>query len=536
MEIRGTEGAARKCETAESYKDMAVRLTDRLIDGVHQFYERLEKLGRRREAFLVWGFFAALVFGVVVFTGTLTSGFHLVDDWEFAQYIDWMTLEHKSLWDCLTETISFDLTLRFRPLYYLNRILMAYVFGINLTAMSVVKAAEIAAALVLLYYCARHMKCNMVYAALFSMTVMVGYQSAVWWKLGPQESYDIMMFALGFYLLLKWLRTGRRGFAYGSVGAFFLMSIYKEPFILLLPFVGLYVLYEDMQGERLTIPRLWEAVRHRLPYLLAIGIIFVGEMLLILFVIGTNNYSYVGLDESVTIDQYVQVWRAAAGRDLKWYVRFAVPLGLILLTYWEHVKKLGWEILLAVSIVLPQCVSYSKTALEERYILPCVAGYAFFFVIVGCNFKPLSGKRRIAYMLCLFLMLAAHGRVVLREADYFAYRGESIKTMMEDTLELVQGTDKKVLSCFAPNLEGNKTMYHWFRLHGYDEVFYWEEEENKINRSYGAREDEQAPFEEIDVVVMYNEEDRHWCYTPSLDLSDFTEKKCGTITMYVRER
>ena len=43
-----------------------------------------------------------------------------------------------------------------------------------------------------------------------------------------------------------------------------------------------------------------------------------------------------------------------------------------------------------------------------------------------------------------------------------------------------------------------------------------------------------APFEEIDVVVMYNEEDRHWCYTPSLDLSDFTEKKCGTITMYVR--
>ena len=38
----------------------------------------------------------------------------------------------------------------------------------------------------------------------------------------------------------------------------------------------------------------------------------------------------------------------------------------------------------------------------------------------------------------------------------------------------------------------------------------------------------------MDVVVMYNEEDRHWCYTPSLDLSDFTEKKCGTLTMYIR--
>lgn len=491
-------------------------------------------MGKKREAVLVWAFFAALVFGVVILTGTLTSGFHLVDDWEFAKYVDWMTLEHKSLWDCMKEAVGFDLTLRFRPLYYINRVLMAYVFGINLTAMSVVKAAEIVVALAALYYCARQMKCNMVYAALFSLTVMVGYQSAVWWKLGPQESYDIMMFAVGFYLLLKWLSTEKKRYAAGSAAAFFLMSIYKEPFILLLPFVGLYVLYDGMREKQVTIPHLWEAVRRRLPYLMTIGMIFAAEMFLLLFVIGTNNYSYVGLDESVTVEQYVQVWRAAAENNLKWYVRFGVLMGLILLTYWEHLKKLGWEILLTAAIIVPQCVTYSKTALEERYILPAVLGFAFFFVIVGCQFKPLSGKRRIAYMLCLLLMLAAHGRVMLREAQYFAYRGESIQTMMETTLSLVQGTDKKVLSCFAPNGEGNKTMYYWFRLHGYDEVFYWEEEEQKINRSYGPREDEQADFEEIDVVVMYNQEDRHWCYEPSLDLSDFTEKKCGTVTMYSR--
>ena len=159
-------------------------MVNRFLDRVQEFYGKLDK---KREAVLVWIFFAVLVFGVVIVTGTLTSGFHLVDDWEFAQYIDWITLEHRSLWDCLRDTVSFDLTLRFRPLYYINRILMAYVFGINLTAMSVVKAAEIVVALVALYYCARQMKCNMVYAALFSMTVMVGYQSAVWWKLGPQD-------------------------------------------------------------------------------------------------------------------------------------------------------------------------------------------------------------------------------------------------------------------------------------------------------------------------------------------------------------
>ena len=510
-------------------------MADRLIGRVQGFYKRLEKLDGRAEAILVWGFFSVLVFGVVLGMGTLTSGFHLVDDWEFAKYVDWMTLEGRSVADCLREAVGYDLTMRFRPLYYINRVLMAAVFGVNLTAMSVIKAAEIVAAFVLLCYCARRMRCNMVYAALFSLTVLTGYQSAVWWKLGPQESYDIMMFALGFWLMLKWLRTGRRWYATASVGAFFLMSIYKEPFILLLPFVGLYVLYEEMTGKKVTLSALWAAIRRRLPFLMALGLMFAAEMFLIVFVIGTNNYSYVGLDESVTLEQYAQAWALAAHTDLKWYVRFGWLFILLFLTYWEHAKKLGWEILLAFSIILPQCVSYSKTAMTERYLLPAVLGFAFFFVIVGCNFRPLSGKRRIAYVLCLFLMLAAHGRVVLREAAYFTYRGESIRTMMDSTLALVKGTDKKVLSCFAPNLEGNRTMYYWFRLQGYDEVFYWEEEEKKINRSFGPREDEQAAFEEIDVIVMYNRDDRHWCYEPSLDLSGFTEKVCGTITMYVRD-
>lgn len=510
-------------------------MTEKIINGIHRGYQRLENMGKKREAVCVWLFFAVLVFGVVTVTGTLTSGFHLVDDWEFAKYQNWMQLEGQSLWDCLRQAVGYDLTMRFRPLYYINRVLMTAVFGINLTAMSVVKAMEIVIAMAALYYCARRLKCNPVYALLFSLTVMVGYQSPVWWKLGPQESYDIMMFAIGFYFLLRWLQEKRKRDAVISIAALILMSIYKEPFILLLPFVCLFVVWQDMQGKKVTVKSLWEAVRGRLPYLLTLVLVFVAEMFLLVFVIGTNNYDYVGMDSSLTLADYKRIWLDAAGADLKWYIRFGILMGLILLTYWEQVKKLGWELLLTVAVILPQCVSYSKTGIAERYLLPCIVGYAFFFVIVGCNFRPLSGKRRILYVLCLLLMLAAHGRVALREAEYFAYRGESVKTAMEDTLELVRGTDKKVLSCFYPNLEANRTMYYWFRLKGYDEFFYWEEERQIITREFGEREDETASLDEMDVVLMYNEEDRHWCYTPSLDLSGFTEYKCGTITMYVRD-
>ena len=107
------------------------------------------------------------------------------------------------------------------------------------------------------------------------------------------------------------------------------------------------------------------------------------------------------------------------------------------------------------------------------------------------------------YVAGLLLLLAAHGRVALREADYFRYRGQSVQTMLE-TVEELSGDGANVLSCFRPNEEGNLTINYWMLDHGYDNVYFW------------------------------TQEDRHWCYTPTLDLSEFTEMKCGTLTIYVR--
>ena len=85
------------------------------LDRVQAFYNKLDKMDKEREAALVWVLSAALVFGAVMVTGTLTSGFHLVDDWEFAKYVDWMTLENYSLWDCLRYNDPFPPALLYQP-------------------------------------------------------------------------------------------------------------------------------------------------------------------------------------------------------------------------------------------------------------------------------------------------------------------------------------------------------------------------------------------------------------------------------------
>ena len=83
--------------------------------------------------------------------------------------------------------------------------------------------------------------------------------------------------------------------------------------------------------------------------------------------------------------------------------------------------------------------------------------------------EELQGERLLAVSLC---------RVMLREAHYFTYRGESIRT-----------------------------VHYWFRIHDYEEIFYWKEEDNKMEHIFEPQWYEQATLEDTDVVVMYNRED-----------------------------
>ncbi len=154
---------------------------------------------------------------------------------------------------------------------------------------------------------------------------------------------------------------------------------------------------------------------------MALAVCILIPMSVIVTYVGLHNYGNVGLDANSPLSEYTNGIRISFQKDLKWYRRFGILFCLILLTYWDYLKKLWKEILLTIENV------YYWT--EE------------------------SGS-------------------ITKECD----------------------------------------ATRW-----YDESYY--EEQN---------------FEDMDIVVMYNEEDRHWCYEPGLDLSDFSEIPCGTLTMYVR--
>ena len=76
-----------------------------------------------------------------------------------------------------------DFTWRYEPAYYFTRILSTWLFGIDLMGYSVVKAVEITGSCIFLYYCGKRIGATRIFSFLFAALSLVGYQSAVWWKL-----------------------------------------------------------------------------------------------------------------------------------------------------------------------------------------------------------------------------------------------------------------------------------------------------------------------------------------------------------------
>ena len=493
-------------------------------------------MSRRKEYSIAFVLFFLLVFVLLIATGTITSGWHLVDDHEYVEYQLQMEAPGGSLLSCIRDVLRADFTSRFRPLYYILRVALTAVIGSNLVVWSVIKALETVFALFFLYLCARQFKCSIFQAVLFSLTVMVGPQAAVWWKLGPQECTGILFFAAGLYLLNKWLyREMGLPAKVGSLFLFFCMSLYKESFLVLISFVLVYIVYVRCQGERLSISNILKAVRSELDFLLVLGIIMAVELFIIVFFVGTNNVTYIGLDPSVTLEQYIFTWTDCARTYLQWYVRFVPFLLLLLVLQIRQWRKMIGPCFLGLCVMLPQMALYIKTGLQERYVIPWSFGFAMFFIL-PLSKEVFSEIWKLLYSALLVLLLLCQFQMTIREANYFTYRGHSVTSVLNYVLELVQeDPDIKILAAYSPYLESDITVAYWLLQYGYEDVYSWDEDAKTCTIIAGEKEGTVGDVQDMDVILFYNPQDRHYCYVPSIDMSGYEVTDWGTLTVGERE-
>ena len=110
--------------------------------------------------------------------------------------------------------------------------------------------------------------------------------------LGPLAK--VMGYILNFiYTTLGNIGIGNLGL---SIILFAMMVNYKESFILLMPFLMLYVLYYELMQEsgRLTWQTITKGIKAHFVYFIILGCIFLIPVMVIVSYVGTNNYGSVG--------------------------------------------------------------------------------------------------------------------------------------------------------------------------------------------------------------------------------------------------
>ena len=266
--------------------------------------------------------FSLLVLGVTIGCGTINSGWHFVDDHEFLEWINPVREGKISVTGQLQHVFWNGFTGWFRPLYAPLRFLTILLFGSNIRYYALLKAAETILAFYLLFCLGRKMKGSFCSSMAFSLAALVGYQSVIWWELDPKEVQGTIFFALGMIFLEKWIQGKKKSNGILSFLFFWIMSNWKESFILLLPFVAVYLIYRtEDNGERdgNYILRGCRRIRKHWGYLASIGIVFAVIILIIVLKIGTNSSSGGGISPSIGVRTIIDSYYYAFGHDLKYY-------------------------------------------------------------------------------------------------------------------------------------------------------------------------------------------------------------------------
>ena len=182
-------------------------------------------------------FLFILIFWFLIFitSGSLFSGYHFTDDHEIAHINYNFTVEKLGIFEVSSQWIHNDLlTGRFRPFYYIHRILQTRLLGINFAWWSLYTGMLGVFTTFFLFMFGRSINFSIREALLFSFLITLGAQSAVWWQLGPAETIGTFLLAGALVFAAVSERANKYKILYEFLCGFLvlIMSLSKESFIL----------------------------------------------------------------------------------------------------------------------------------------------------------------------------------------------------------------------------------------------------------------------------------------------------------------
>lgn len=320
-----------------------------------------------------------IAFFVVAWSGNLTSGPHYVDESQIFFLNE--QIETDGFGPVAEDHLHerFFLTKRLVPAYLVHKLALIAAFGANLVAWHAYTALLGAVTAALLYLAARAVKLTAIEAFGFSMVVVLGEQSVLWWRLIHGEGIGFLFTALALlFIPLAERSDSRRLFQLLFTASVVAASLSKESFILLMPALVIGKVAVDRYGRSGG----WvSAVRENWVVIAVIATVCLAELATIKFYFEKTDFQYTG-------------WKGFHAPRLVWATRdfFAVPFVVLIGFSWalavfaairfrarpslKDLEKLATVVALAAGVLVPQLLLYMSSGFTgqvadlSRYMVP----------------------------------------------------------------------------------------------------------------------------------------------------------------------
>ena len=434
----------------------------------------------KREIIIAFLFSIVCVFGTLLLTGTILSGYHLIDDHEIIRRVWNYDNIHSTFYEKFFAGFPWAGN-RFRPLYTMVRRIRCFFLRDNFVLWSVVVGLEISFSIFFSYLVARLFKCHPFMSILFGLLIVVGEQSAVWWRLGPQEPMGLLLLMITIWMIQRYEQSEKRVWIIGAACFSVLCSWSKESFALFLPAIPMlavaYDVYYAEPGKSFV-----KSLRKNLLLIVVDIIALIWNLYQIIFKVGLIFAGYAGIDTAMGKRGYLlSVWKIL-NTNLVIYFYGLLLIAIIAILYLVRKRAIGevfkqvWLLLvICLGIIGVQLVLHAKSGMWERYLIPTTVAIAMIAVIVVNRIIADNRKILIGYGVLLALVIGYLWCVkIYPQGVSFTASGREFQDCF-DVLEQQASKDSIVIADLDDELNLSVESYLKAKL-GYRRVFSYDEE------------------------------------------------------------
>lgn len=509
----------------------------------------------KRETKVTWlDVILALLAGTVIVAGilciaqTIWSGYHFLDDHELLR-IEQLADQGQPLSTTIKTWIQNDMKLRYRPLYWTERVTAGYLFGSNLVAWNIWTAVKGVFAFALLYLSARFLKNRRLISLIFPMIIMLGVQFTPWYRSANQESTGLLLCSAILCLLAAQYNSKKfTSLAYNIpfVLLVILSGLSKESFamfMLVFPALKLWLEYWDgcdaswIGASRKG--RLMKMIRENLAVYICILIAFLFIVYTLLFRVGVDQISYAGFHKDTSLGQYLYGISNSLFQNMKWNTIIAGLLLLMMLLCYQLIEKYNIRKYLSLCVILfcamaIQLVVHAKSQMWERYLFPYIIAYALIFVLLGYHIFEKDRFRRKIYFAVLLVSLWITVPIAARSARDYAKEGEWTREIFQCILENTAPEDR-IVAAFADG-EVDFASECWLETHGRSQVFSFYGEEWHNITQLGEALNGECSWENVKIITCYSYAQVYTLsFVDGVSADDFDTYTFGNYMVMVRK-